>query len=247
MWQHAIAAYLQMFLPSGKNPTGYKFMNNCAWLMSQDGKTPSGALRKILKVKRGGPAGEAPPAFSPLPQYSSSPAYDQTGSNTLRQMLNIGRTAPEAGSSGGGDGAYSGIDRGNGGIGSHRSAYSGTGLSGAYSGNGIGGASSGTGKSRAARSGGVGGNAAAGGSGGGSFGLPDSLDLAMGSLDIGSHASPAPAPAPAPAFSNVSTGSVAYCRVAEGGRHVYLQETGEKLNALSMVLLSGPEPCSIET
>lgn len=189
--------------------------------MSQDGKTPSGALRKILKVKRGGPAGEAPPAFSPLPQYSSSPAYDQTGSNALRQMLNIGRAAPEAGSGGGGDGAYSGIDGGKSGIGSHRSAYSGTGLSGAYSGNGIGGASPGTGKSRAARSGGGGGNTAAGGSGGGSYGLPDSLDLAMGALDIGSHASPATAIAPA--LSNVSPGSVAYCCVAEGGRHVHLQ------------------------
>ncbi|EIE23385.1 hypothetical protein COCSUDRAFT_41642 [Coccomyxa subellipsoidea C-169] len=192
------------FPSHGRSGGGIGGLPQYSPIPEEDGKTPSGALRKILKVKRGGPAGEAPPAFSPLPQYSSSPAYDQTGSNTLRQMLNIGRTAPEAGSSGGGNGAYSGIDRGNGGIGSHRSAYSGTGLSGAYSGNGLGGASSGTGKSRAARSGGVGGNAAASGSGGGSYGLPDSLDLAMGSLDIGSHASPAPAPAPAPVVSNAN-------------------------------------------
>lgn len=65
------------------------------WTLQED-KALSGVQRRIVKVKRRVAAGQPPLDYTPLPSSSShsgSQAYDQTGSQALRQMLNIGGAA----------------------------------------------------------------------------------------------------------------------------------------------------------
>ena len=65
------------------------------WTLQED-KALSGVQRRIVKVKRRVAGGQPPSEYTPLPSSSShsgNQAYDQTGSQALRQMLNIGGAA----------------------------------------------------------------------------------------------------------------------------------------------------------